>query len=61
MPILWVVKSVKNFNSRCKIRQEIHHLVQENKTYLNKVVHLKSVSKHEEKMNEGHQGEWWHL
>ena len=44
-----------------KFAEKFTILYKQTKTYFNKNVHLKSVSKHEGQVKRGHQGEWWHL
>ena len=44
-----------------KFDEKFTILYEQTKTYFNKKVYLKSVSKHEGQVKRGHQGEWWHL
>ena len=44
-----------------KFAEKFTILYKQTKTYFNKNVHLKSVSKHEGQVKRGHQGEWWLL
>ena len=44
-----------------KFAKKFTILYKQTKNYFNKNVHLKSVSKHDEQVKRGHQGEWWHL
>ena len=44
-----------------KFAEKFTILYKQTKTYFNKNVHLKSVSKHEGQVKRGYQGDWWHL